>query len=191
MDPDSEGSDKDIEDLLIDSISSEVVSPEVLKQRARDVIKRALELSKVTKKREGSNGLKFLVDEMSNSEKVRAAVKGPADIRGLLIFDSEILVARAVLSNPQLTEKEIGIFLKNPQLSHFVIRDISDNKKWMAHYFIKKNMVLNPKTPCDISLKLLRQLMFGDLKMISKSKNLPAALVKTARRIVSLKLEMR
>ena len=119
---------------------------------------------------------------MKIPEKMKLAMFGNATCRALLISDANKLISASVLKNPKLAIKEVVEFSRNPNLAQNVLRIISDKREWMKEYEIKYNIVVNPKTPGDLSLRWLRFLNAGDLKKIARSKNLPQIVATAARK---------
>jgi hypothetical protein len=120
--------------------------------------------------------------DMKLPEKMKLAMFGNSTCRSLLIGDGNKLVQMCVLKNPQIREGEVEEFSKNPNLSDQVLRKISQTKEWMRSYNMKKNLVFNPKTPQDVSLKWLRHLRANDLRTLTRSKNVPQNLTTLARK---------
>ena len=61
-----------------------------------------------------------------------------------------------------------------------MLREIARNRRFMKHYTVVKNLVLNPKTPLDISMPLVKMLMVYDLKALQHSKNVPEGIRRLA-----------
>lgn len=115
-------------------------------------------------------------------EKIKYAMFGNAVCRALLVFDPNRMIQQFVLRNPKLTQKEVEEFARNPNCPEGVLRAIADKKEWMKWYPLKLTLVSNPKTPQDVSLKWLKFLNPGDLKTISRSKNLPQTVMVMAKK---------
>ncbi|RMG42429.1 MAG: hypothetical protein D6719_06455 [Candidatus Dadabacteria bacterium] len=126
--------------------------------------------------------LRFLLNDMNLAEKLKIAMFGNAACRSLLINDPNKMIQLAVLKNPKMQFTEVEEFSKNKNLSDLVLRAISDNKTWAKEYSIKHNLVFNPKTPPDISLKWLRYLRKNDLKKAAKSKDIPNLIAVSAKK---------
>lgn len=131
--------------------------------------------------------LRAQLAEMKLPQKIKVAMFGNSICRGLLIRDSNKIIQLCVLKNPKLMLVEVVDFSKNPHLSDLVLRTIARNKEWTRDYAVKVNIVSNPKTPADISLKWLRFLTEGDMKKLSRSKNIPQLIATTARKILQAK----
>lgn len=122
------------------------------------------------------------IQEMKIPGKIKLAMFGNAVCRGLLINDKNRLIQQFVLRNPKLTIKEVEEFSKNANLSENVLRSIADKREFIAAYQVKLGLVLNPKTPLDVSLKWIRYIQSSDLKRISKSKGIPQVVASAAKK---------
>ena len=120
------------------------------------------------------------IQQMSVVEMVQLATMGTKEARNLLIKDSNRIVVLAVLNSPKVTEEEIISFAGNKNLSKEVPLTISNKKEFIKNYRVKVALINNPKTPLPTAIKFLRHLLPKDLRSISKSKNVPAVLAKTA-----------
>ena len=124
------------------------------------------------------------VAAMSIPERVKAAMRGPREMRAVLIRDPNKLVALTVLRSPKLTESEVEHFARMGSVDADVLRTISQTREWMKSYAIAHALVKNAKTPLTISLALLRRLNDSDLRKLSTDRNIPEVLRIAARRKV-------
>lgn len=131
---------------------------------------------------------KTLVEQISKMtvvQKMQLAIKGPREARTALIRDTNKIVQRAVLQSPRLTDKDVESFASMTHLSGDVLRLISANRVFMKNHSVLKNLVNNPKTPLDISLRLFPHLNVAEIKALSTNKNvaevLRALAIKTTR----------
>jgi len=127
-----------------------------------------------------------LVLKMSMSQKLKLAMSGAKEARGLLIRESSKLIALAVLSNPRLTVGEVEFFAKSTNLSEDVIRKIGTNAEWTRKPAIIFALVNNPKTPVPISIGFIPRLSERELALLEKSRNIPGP-VRTAARNMLVK----
>lgn len=118
-------------------------------------------------------------------EKIRAALLGNKSDRAVLIRDTNKMVAMATIKSPRVREDEAIIYAADRSLSHDVIRYIANKRDWLKYYTIKFNLVMNPKTPMSRSLSLLGFLSQRDIQKVARSKNIPSALAKAAKRKAS------
>ncbi len=119
---------------------------------------------------------------MNTMEKIRAALLGEQTDRAFLIKDSNKIVAMAVIKSPKIKENEVVGYSSNRSLSPDVIRYIAGRRDWVKLYQVKINLVMNPKTPLARALTFLPFLKNNDVKKLARSKNIPAALAKAAKR---------
>ena len=117
-------------------------------------------------------------------EKVRMATIGNSYCRTNLIRDANRLVAMAVIKSPMITDSEVIAAAANKAVHEDVIRYISGSRDFTAVYAIRWNLVNNPKCPLTLAMRFLPTLSKQDIKKLAKSKNIPAALTVTARRLV-------
>jgi hypothetical protein len=128
--------------------------------------------------------LQQIVMRMTPSQKIKLALTGAKDARGLLIRESSKVIALSVLANPRITTGEIEFFAKSPNLSEDVIRKIGTNAEWSKKYSIAAALVHNPKTPVPISLGFINRMTDRDLGILEKSRNIPAPVRTAARQTV-------
>ena len=131
--------------------------------------------------KEKARSLYQKVQTMSVPEKIQLAMKGDKEARTLLIRDSNILVASSVLKSPKITESEVQQIAQSKSIDLELLKMIARSKEWLSKYKIKVALVNNPKTPLHISLTLLRTLKEKDIRLLSKNKNIPTALLNNAK----------
>ncbi|MEW6613863.1 MAG: hypothetical protein AB1401_00100 [Thermodesulfobacteriota bacterium] len=123
------------------------------------------------------------VQIMSVPEKIQLALKGDKEARSLLIRDPNKLVSTAVIKSPKISESEIQQIVQSRSVTDEILRIIVQNREWMSKYKIKVGLVNNPLTPLTISLNILNNLRERDLRLLSKNRNVPAALSRTAKKL--------
>lgn len=124
---------------------------------------------------------------LTASQKVKLAVTGPNSIRKVLLRDPNKQVALAALRSPKTTDADVEELARSPNVSEDILREIANNRAWLKNYRIRLHLVLNPKTPLHISMKLLRTLQERDIKNIAKDKNVPTALAAMAKSMLKEK----
>ncbi len=127
------------------------------------------------------------VQHLNVSEKIKLALLGNKEARGILLKDSNKLVSSTVLKNPRITEDEITKVVNSRSISDDILRQVAGNKEWLKKYPIKLGMVNNPKTPLTVAMRLLNQLNGKDVQHIAKSKNVSSALSSAAKKVVMQK----
>jgi hypothetical protein len=121
---------------------------------------------------------------MKVSGKIKLALKGNKEARGILVKDSNKLVCGAVLKNPRITEGEVQTIANSKSAIEDLLRGIAGNGQWMRNYQIKLALIQNPKTPFPISQKILPTLFDKDVQSLTKSRGIPGALKQAAERLV-------
>jgi hypothetical protein len=116
------------------------------------------------------------ISKMSFTERLKAAMKGNAEMRAILVRDTNKMIAAAVMSSPKLTEQEIETFSRMGSVSEDILRIIAHNRKWMKSYKITLGLVRNPKMPIAISMNLLQRIQQKDLAQMAIDRNIPEPL---------------
>jgi hypothetical protein len=142
----------------------------------------AIELDKVDGTetvKEKFKPLSMQIAEMNIQEKVRLTLVGNAACRAILVRDSNKLVSHSAVSSPMMTEAEAASIAHSRQVGEDVLRQIGNRREWMGNYEVKRALLFNPKTPIGISLRYMMHMRPDDLRLLSRSRGIPAAL-KTA-----------
>jgi hypothetical protein len=121
--------------------------------------------------------------KMTISSKIRVATLGSSRQRAILIRDSNKLVSMAVIKSPGLSDSEIMQFSKYRSLPEEALRFVASNREWTKHYQIKLNLVQNPRSPIEYSLRFLAYLRANDVRALERDKNIPQAVAKAARQL--------
>ncbi len=119
---------------------------------------------------------------MNFTERLKAAVKGTREMRGILIRDPNKMIAAAVLSSPKVNESEIEGYARAANVSEDVLRVIASNRAWTKNYGVVVALTRNPKTPLALSMNMMARLNDRDLAMLSMDRNVPEALRIAARK---------
>ena len=122
--------------------------------------------------------------KMGFPERLKAAVKGSREMRGMLIRDPNKMISAAVLSSPKLTGPEIEAYSRMASLSEEVLRIIASNRAWTKSYNVVLGLIKNPKTPLALSLNFMGRLSTRDMSQLSVDRNVPEALRIAARKRV-------
>lgn len=116
--------------------------------------------------------------------KVKAAMRGSREERGILIRDPNKLVSIAVLSSPKLTVQEVENFSRLGSVSEEVLRVIGTTRAWVKNYGVIRGLCFNPKTPIGLSLGFLKRLLERDIKHVATDRNIPDPVKLAARKIL-------
>lgn len=132
-----------------------------------------------------SESLYGQIMKMSVSEKIKLATIGNREARNILIKDSNRIILSAVVNSPKMTEDDALMYASNRSLSDEVIKLIVLKKEFLQNYKLKLALVMNPKTPQTISLKLMNYVLEKDLRSLAKNKNVNPLIARQAMRILS------
>ncbi len=116
-------------------------------------------------------------------QKIRLAMLGNSFERSVLIRDSNKQVAMSAIKSARVKENEVINYAGNRAISHDVVRYIATRRKeWHKIYQVKLNLVFNPKTPLSSAMSFLNHLYPHDVRKVARSRNIPSALSKAAKR---------
>ncbi len=134
--------------------------------------------------REAEKALWMRIRSMSVAEKVKLALRGNKDARGLLLRDTNRIIPRLVLQNPRITEEEILMLAKDRNVDEEILRLIAESREWTKVYAVRQALVENAKTPSGRALQLLPSLGDREIARLAKSKQVPSVISVQARRIL-------
>ncbi len=135
----------------------------------------------------GSTSLYQMIQSMTVGDKIKLALTGNKEARGTLLKQSNKVVSRSVVRNPRITEDEVVKITQTRSVADEILREIARNDEWLKSYPIKRGLAFNPKTPVQITLRLLAKLNVKDLATLSTSKGVPNVVAAAARKIVDRK----
>ena len=125
------------------------------------------------------------VQKMSNPQKIKLAVSGGKEARGLLIRESNKQISLAVLENPRITDGEIEFFAKSTNLGEDVMRKIGTNSDWTKRFGVAHALVNNPKCPPGVAVGFVSRMTDKDLALLEKSRNVSEAVRASARGLLA------
>ena len=131
------------------------------------------------------------IGRMKVGQKIKLAMKGDKEARTILVKDTNREVYMAVLANPGMKESEVEMLAKNTGTNVEILRAIGRNREWVSNRNVMLSLVMNAKTPLEITVRFLPRLTKKDLEFISKSRALPMALRTNAKRILNAKAKGR
>lgn len=111
------------------------------------------------------------ISRMTPPEKMIEALTGDRESRMLLVRERNRAVYAAVLSSPKLTPVEVEAFASMRNVSPEVLRAIGGHREWTRQYVVAHELVRNPKTPIEISMRLISRLAARDLKRLTRDRN--------------------
>jgi hypothetical protein len=129
------------------------------------------------------------IAKMDVTGRIQLAMKGNKEERSLLIRDGTKIVAFAVLDSPKISDGEVEKFASQKNVLEAVLRQITMKRKFMKNYAVIRNLVFNPRTPLDVALALMKNLLVNDLKNLSGNKEVPETIRKLGLRMFKQKLD--
>jgi hypothetical protein len=121
--------------------------------------------------------------------RIQLAMKGSKEERSILVRDGTKIVALAVLDSPKITDGEVERYANQKNVLESVLRAIPMKRRFMKNYAVVRNLVFNPRTPMDVSLGLMKNLLIQDLKNLSGNKEVSDTVRKLGLRMFKQKLD--
>lgn len=128
------------------------------------------------------------ISKLDIKGRIQLALKGTKEERSILIRDAAKLVCLAVLESPKITDGEVEKFASQKNVLEAVLRQIPMKRRFMKNYIIVRNLVGNPRTPLDVALGLMKNLLVNDLKNLSANKDVSDTIRKLALKMYKQKL---
>ncbi|HEX6803271.1 MAG TPA: hypothetical protein VF133_06285 [Terriglobales bacterium] len=119
--------------------------------------------------------------------RIQLAMKGTKEERSILVRDGTKIVALAVLDSPKITDGEVEKFASQKNVLEAVLRAIPMKRRFAKNYAIVRNLIFNPRTPLDVSLGLMKNLLVADLRNLSGNKEVAETVRKLALRMFKQK----
>jgi hypothetical protein len=129
------------------------------------------------------------INSLDVKGRIQLALKGNKEERSILIRDGTKVVALAVLEAPKLSDGEVEKFASQKNVLEAVLRQIPLKRRFMKNYIVVRNLVANPRTPLDLSLGLMKNLLAPDLKNLSSNKEVSEMIRKLAMKMYKQKME--
>lgn len=114
-----------------------------------------------------------------DNEAARARVAEGDELNGL-IYHPAPTVLLALLDNPALDEPHLTLLISRKDLPTEVLEEIGRRKTFLKNYGVKKSLLLHPRTPRLIGLRLLKDLYLMDLVQFALSPAVSAELKRYA-----------
>ena len=121
--------------------------------------------------------------------RIQLAMKGSKEERSLLIRDGTKIVALAVLESPKVSDGEVERFASQKNVLEAVLRGIPMKRRFAKNYLIIRNLVFNPRTPLDLSLGLMKNMLVSDLRNLSNNKEVSDTVRKLATKMFKQKMD--
>ena len=130
------------------------------------------------------------ISKLDIKGRIQLAMKGSKEERSLLIRDGTKIVALAVLESPKISDGEVERFASQKNVLEAVLRGIPMKRRFAKNYNIIRNLVFNPRTPLDLSLGLMKNMMIGDLRALSGNKEISDTVRKLATKMFKQKMDV-
>ncbi len=124
------------------------------------------------------------LQKMAPPQKIRLAMTGGKEARGLLIRDTNKQVSLSVLDNSRITDGEIESFAQSRNVGEDILRRIATHSEWAKRYSVAISLINNPKTPPGVALPFVNRLTDKDLAVLEKSRNVSEAVRTAARGLI-------
>jgi hypothetical protein len=121
--------------------------------------------------------------------RIQLAMKGSKEERSILVRDGTKIVALAVLDSPKISDGEVEKFASQRNVLEAVLRGIPMKRRFIKNYAVVRNLVFNPRTPLDIGLGLMKNLLVADLRNLCGNKEVSDTIRKLALRNFKQKTE--
>jgi len=119
--------------------------------------------------------------------RIQLAMKGTKEERAILVRDGTKIVALAVLNSPKISDGEVEKFASQRNVLEAVLRAIPMKRRFVKNYAVVRNLVFNPRTPLDVGLGLMKNLLVADLRNLSGNKEVSDTIRKLALRMFKQK----
>ena len=129
------------------------------------------------------------INSLDVKGRIQLALKGNKEERSILIRDGTKVVALAVLEAPKISDGEVEKFASQKNVLEAVLRQIPLKRRFMKNYIVVRNLVANPRTPLDLSLGLMKNLLVADLKNLSSNKEISDTVRKLALKMFKQKMD--
>ncbi len=129
------------------------------------------------------------ISKLDIKGRIQLAMKGTKEERSLLIRDGTKIVALAVLESPKVRDGEVEKFAGQKNVLEAVLRGIPMKRRFAKNYSIVRALVFNPRTPLDLALSLMKNILVGDLRNLSNNKEVSDTVRKLATKMFKQKME--
>ncbi len=121
--------------------------------------------------------------------RIQLAMKGSKEERSLLIRDGTKIVALAVLESPKISDGEVEKIASQKNVLEAVLRQIPLKRRFAKQYPVIRNLVFNPRTPIDLSLGLMKNILVNDLRNLAGNKEVSDTIRKLALKLFKQKTD--
>jgi hypothetical protein len=122
------------------------------------------------------------ISKLDIKGRIQLAMKGSKEERSILVRDGTKIVALAVLDSPKITDGEVEKFASQKNVLEALLRAIPMKRRFAKNYAVVRNLIFNPRTPLDVALGLMKNLLTADLRNLSGNKEVSDTIRKLALR---------
>ena len=121
------------------------------------------------------------LSQLNTYQRIMRALKGTREERLILVRDRSVLIVRAVMHSPKLTDSEVEQIAGMRSASDEALRIIATQRRWLRRYGTIRALAFNPRTPPGLALQLVRRLVPKDLSMMVRDRNVAEGVRRVAR----------
>lgn len=136
----------------------------------------------VRMKAEGS--IKDQLRDLRLGERVALARIATPPVIQSLLAESEPKVLGALLDNPRMREADLLQALRRPDPRPALFEAVVASSRWAETYFVRLELVLQPRTPLPIAMLQLSSLVKRDLRRVAEGRGLRPLVQKAAERLL-------
>ena len=179
-----EVSDSDIDESWLPAELYVELTPESYDEQAT-AVSRILEHEKLAEGEVPAERITLIrrIMFLNAKDRLKLAMKGDREARGILIRDTNRVVASAVINNPRVTDQEVENIAAMRTVNDEVLRLIAMNRAWARSYPIIHNLAKNPRTPIPTAMGILPRIRTKDLQFLSQNRNVSDAIRRQALRL--------
>ncbi len=119
--------------------------------------------------------------------RIRLARTADRTLRGIFARDSSAQVALAILVGNRVGEQEAEVYANSRSVHADLLGAISKRREWIRRYPVAKALAKNPRIHIATAIRLLSRMTLGDLRLISRDRNVPQAVRMAALRLYQAK----
>jgi hypothetical protein len=131
------------------------------------------------------SSLKDLLRDLRLGEKVALSRIATPPLIQALLAESTPKVLGALLDNPRMREADLLQALRRPEVSPSLIAAVAESARWSEKYFVRLELVLQPRTPLPIALLQLSSLVKRDLARVKEVPGLRPLVQAAAERLLA------
>ena len=176
--------DSDIDDSWLPAERFEELLPETVAESVANA-QRVIQSERLEGKEVSTERVSLIrkVMFMNVKDRMKLAMKGDREARGILIRDSNKIVCSAVIKNPRVTDQEVENISAMRTVAAEVLRLIAMNRTWARSYTIIHNLARNPRTPIPTAMTVLMRIRTKDLQQLSQNRNISETVRRQAYRL--------